>query len=79
MNSEDKLARLMDIIDEAFNNILDGEIPDSILSKNRAPMYTSIQEYTERTGKRFRMTQDQMKRGLDRDTAFSEFLLTIRK
>jgi len=36
------------------------------------PQYSSIQEYTDATGKRFRMTKDQKARGLDREAAFRE-------
>ena len=39
------------------------------------PKYASIEEYTEKTGKRFRMTKEQKERGLDRDGAFKEFCL----
>ena len=37
------------------------------------PLYESIEEYTAKTGKRFRMTKDQKQRNLTRDEAFSEF------
>lgn len=39
--------------------------------------YSSIQEYKDATGKRFRMTRDQMKRRLTREDAFNEFLSTL--
>lgn len=38
----------------------------------RQPQYNSIEEYTEKTGKRFRMTKCQKQRGLTRDQAFKE-------
>jgi hypothetical protein len=37
------------------------------------PLYESIEDYTEKTGKRFRMTKDQKQRNLSREEAFSEF------
>jgi len=36
--------------------------------------YSDPSEYTERTGKRFRMTKEQKERGLSRDDAFQEFV-----
>ena len=36
--------------------------------------YDSPADYSERTGKRFRMTKDQKERGLSRDDAFAEFI-----
>lgn len=37
-----------------------------------AAEYSNIQEFTQMTGKRFRMTKDQKERGLDREAAFQE-------
>ena len=36
----------------------------------------SIQEYTQSTGKRFRMTKDQKDRGLSREQAFKESIIS---
>lgn len=36
--------------------------------------YSSIEEYKNYTGKRFRMKKDQRQRGLNREEAFREFL-----
>ena len=36
----------------------------------------SIQEYTQSTGKRFRMTKDQKDRGLSREEAFKESMIS---
>ena len=36
--------------------------------------YSTIEEYNNYTGKRFRMKKDQRQRGLNRDEAFREFL-----
>ena len=35
-------------------------------------VFESIDDYKQRTGKRFRMTKDQKQRGLSRDEAFNE-------
>lgn len=37
-----------------------------------SPNYQSIEDYTEKTGKRFRMTKDQKNRNLTREEAFAE-------
>ena len=36
--------------------------------------YSTIEEYKNYTGKRFRMKKDQRQRGLNREEAFREFL-----
>jgi hypothetical protein len=36
--------------------------------------YSTVEEYKNYTGKRFRMKKDQKQRGLDREEAFREFL-----
>jgi hypothetical protein len=38
-------------------------------------LYESIEDYTTKTGKRFRMTKNQKARGLSREEAFSEMYL----
>jgi len=38
-------------------------------------LYESIQDYTDQTGKRFRMTKEQKSRNLSREQAFSEMYL----
>ena len=45
----------------------------SLEEKPLTAIYESIEEYTAKTGKRFRMTKDQKQRNLTRDEAFSEF------
>mgnify|MGYP000220980647 CR=1 FL=1 len=37
----------------------------------------TIQEYTESTGKRFRVTKDQKERGLSREEAFKENMIKL--
>ena len=59
-----------------------GEIMTDDLSDFVAPdkehfpnLYESIAEYTEKTGKRFRMTKEQKSRELTREQAFKEMYL----
>ena len=37
-------------------------------------LYENIEDYKQKTGKRFRMTKDQKGRGLRREEAFLEFI-----
>ena len=37
-------------------------------------LYENIEDYKQKTGKRFRMTKDQKLRGLNREAAFIEFI-----
>jgi len=64
---------LSNIIDDAFSQVFTEKKEES----RPSPMpYTSISEYTEKTGKRFRMSKDQKERGLTREEAFAELHLT---
>jgi hypothetical protein len=67
-----------DMSDEKFMEFFDGLI-DEVFTEyynEAAPagLYESIDDYTQKTGKRFRMTKEQKLRGLTRDTAFKEFI-----
>jgi len=64
---------LEDVIDRAFKQSwvkVGGKDKNSINFPDM--MYESIQEYKEKTGKRFRMKRDQKERGLTREEAFKE-------
>lgn len=76
---------LQGLIDKAFKQFFKGEEGSMNLENNEElkPMgavarsqagesFACIQDYTEKTGKRFRMTKDQKHRGLSREEAFSE-------
>tara|TARA_R110002012_G_scaffold77447_4_gene196576 strand:- start:93 stop:335 length:243 start_codon:yes stop_codon:yes gene_type:complete len=67
---------LSNIIDEAFSKVFTEktEAPSSGSSE-----YATIKEYTEQTGKRFRMSKDQKERGLTREEAFAELHLNEKK
>jgi len=41
--------------------------------KTSSVVYESIEDYTAKTGKRFRMTKDQKARNISREEAFKEF------
>lgn len=44
-----------------------------------SPAYKSIEDYTAKTGKRFRITKDQKTRNISREQAFEEFLNEMSK
>ena len=66
---------LSNIIDEAFSKVFTDNKKDS----PSAPEYKSIEEYTGKTGRRFRMSKDQKDRGLTRQQAFTELHLNEEK
>jgi len=79
MNDDKTLEMLMGIIDDAFDKHYKKEEkmetqsePAPQQEQPQQSQYTCIAEYTEQTGKRFRMTKNQKERGLSRDEAFSE-------
>jgi len=79
MNGEDRLSRLIDnIVNQSFNDGFGRDLPSDVLSGSR-PRYSSIKEYTERTGKRFRMTKQQTEKGLTREESFAEFQQNLSK
>ena len=81
MNGEDRLSQLIEkIVNQSFSDGFGQDLPDDMLSGSM-PTYSSIKEYTERTGKRFRMTKKQTDLGFTREESFKEFQknLTNRK
>ena len=62
---------LSNIIDEAFSDAFNEKKEDPA----EASAYSSIEEYTQETGKRFRMSKEQKERGLTRQEAFAELYL----
>ena len=64
---------LEDVIDKAFKQSWMKVGGKEKTSKGTSSMvYESIEDYTAKTGKRFRMKRDQKERGLTRDEAFKE-------
>ena len=78
MNEKDDgfFGVLSNIIDEAFSKVFT-EKKETISSSSAT--YSTIKEYTEQTGKRFRMSKDQKERGLTREDAFTETHITEEK
>lgn len=76
---------LQGLIDKAFRRFFKGEEgsmnnenneelkPMGAVARSEAgELYESIKDYTQKTGKRFRMTKDQKHKGLSREEAFTE-------
>ena len=78
----DRLASIKNFISEivskSFSDELETtkkeEIEVEIDGEVLGEVYESIEDYTQKTGKRFRMTKDQKDRDLTRDQAFEEFI-----
>ena len=73
MEKDNDLMKILeDLLDEVFPDTVekhfDGKKPEVI--------YENIEDYTTKTGKRFRMNKDQKERGLDREQAFGELFPT---
>jgi hypothetical protein len=78
MTDDSTLDKLSNLIDEAFDKVF-GRGNDIEEIKSASPveelpktpaLYESIEDYTAKTGKRFRMTKEQKNLGLTRDEAF---------
>ena len=67
---------LSNIIDEAFSRVFTEK---KEASSSTPSQYSSIKEYTEETGRRFRMGKDQKERGLTREEAFADLHLNEEK
>ena len=65
---KDLMTILNEIIDEVFKEKMD----DHFEGKKPEIFYESIEDYTSKTGKRFRMNKGQKERKLTRDEAFRE-------
>ena len=74
MDKDSFLKRLDDMISSIFSSSLKGE--EKVEEEKTYAGPRSIQEYTESTGKRFRVTKDQKERGLSRDEAFKESMIS---
>jgi len=57
------------LIDRAFNKAFSGD-PEEADTKD--PSYADIDEYTQKTGKRFRMTKEEKELGLTREEALQQ-------
>ena len=81
MKDNDFYTMIEQLIDDAFDINLGKkkkkpmEMQEAAPHEELQPMeeaYESIEEYTSKTGKRFRMLKDQKARGLTREEAFTE-------
>lgn len=63
----DLVDRLTNLVSDAIKN----ELRDS--SNINAP-FLDIEDYTKKTGKRFRMTMEQKEAGMTREQAFQQFM-----
>ena len=73
MDKDSFLKRLDEMISSIFSSAFRKE------SEEEEQTYEgprSIQEYTQSTGKRFRVTKDQKERGLSREEAFKESMIS---
>ena len=69
MEKDNDLMKILeDIMDEVFNDSVEKHFDD----KKPQVIYENIEDYTTKTGKRFRMNKDQKERGLSREEAFGE-------
>ena len=75
MDKDSFLKRLDDLISSIFSSSLKG---GENVEEEAAPDTTpqTIEEYTQITGKRFRMTKQQKESGTSRQDAFQEFITT---
>ena len=72
----DSLFKMIDeIVAEVFSSSLKDEKLEEKEEEYDGPR--TIQEYTESTGKRFRVTKDQKERGLSREEAFKENMIKL--
>ena len=78
-NNEDRTMQILtDLIDDLFSTHynketkMQAEPMKSAPVKEQSPtLYESIQDYTNQTGKRFRMTKRQKELGMTREEAFN--------
>jgi ferritin-like metal-binding protein YciE len=68
------LKKIDDMISSIFSSSLKEEVEEPQEEEATSPQ--NIEEYTELTGKRFRMTKCQKEMGLTRQEAFEDFINT---
>ena len=74
MSKDSFLKNLDDMISSIFSSVLkDKELVEEVKSEDTPQ---TIEEYTELTGKRFRMTKTQKESGVTRQEAFEDFINT---
>lgn len=66
----------MNDVNQQIEQMVNDALARTLRSKDEPqgdPLFESIEAYTKATGKRFRMTKDQIDRGISREEAFKEF------
>jgi hypothetical protein len=88
MKENDLYTELTKLVDSAFDKHFKGKKmdtnqpqftqPTQATAENSSPKYLTVEEYTKATGKRFRMTKEQVQREITREQAFAEFVKTLK-
>ena len=72
--SKDDLTKLDEQVAKLFNDAIDVCIEEYYTKESEDSLYESVEDYKNKTGKRFRRTKDQMGRGLTVEESFLEFM-----
>jgi hypothetical protein len=67
---------LYEMMEEILNEVFPDSMEKHFDDKKPEIIYENIEDYTNKTGKRFRMNKDQKERGLSRKEAFGELFPT---
>ena len=67
---------LMKILEDLLDDVFPDTVEKHFEGKKPEVIYENIEDYTTKTGKRFRMNKDQKERGLGREEAFAELFPT---
>jgi len=70
--SDEEEKDLMTLLNELMDEVFKDQMDDHFEGKKPEIFYENIEDYTFKTGKRFRMNKDQKERNLSRDEAFRE-------
>jgi len=70
--SDEEEKDLMTLLNELMDEVFKEKMDDHFDGKKPEIFYESIEDYTSKTGKRFRINKDQKERNLSRDEAFRE-------
>ena len=70
MKEEELPLDLIKMIESMVDSAFDGVYNRPVKTSNKE--YADIEDYTQKTGKRFRVLKEQKERGLSREDAFRE-------
>ena len=77
MLNDSFLKNLDDMISSIFSSVLKKDKVETWVAESKSEgVPQTIEEYTQLTGKRFRMTKQQKESGTSRQEAFQEFINT---